>query len=243
MDSPVEDEYLSDNESLNDPDYESEMEDVTNKLKVKKEKPMKLSLKDDGDEDEDEDEDEDDEEGEDETIPDDDDDDIVVEDENDELDNPVKMQTSMFPENDVKINLSDDDDDSDYDDSYYEKFDSELKQDYISDYHANLLQNNYDEIETLTKITGVNKDGINDDIHRTLPILTKYEKARILGLRAKQIENGSLPLIELDKSIIDPYLIAIKELEQKKIPYIIKRPLPNGASEYWKVKDLELILE
>ena len=54
------------------------------------------------------------------------------------------------------------------------------------------MQNNYDEIETLTKITGVNKDGINDDIHRTLPILTKYEKARILGLRAKQIENGSL---------------------------------------------------
>ena len=31
------------------------------------------------------------------------------------------------------------------------------------------------------------------------------------------------------------------ELKEKKIPFIIKRPIPGGGSEYWNVKDLELI--
>ena len=111
-------------------------------------------------------------------------------------------------------------------------------------YHNNLLQHNYNEIETLSKITGRKMDNtINDSLHRTLPILTKYEKARVLGIRAKQIENGSLPLIEVDNDIIDAYLIAQKELNEKKIPFIIKRPLPNGACEYWKLNDLELICD
>ena len=240
MESPT--DYLSDaDESLNDEEYDSGLEDVTNKLTAKKEKPLKLSVKDEGDEDEDYEDEEDEED--DDIIPDDEDDedeDNNIDSDVDDKNTPIKLQSSNVDDN-IDIDLSDDDDE--YDDNYYEKFDSELKQDYILNYHANLLQNNYDEIETLTKLTGVTKDGITDNIHRTLPILTKYEKARILGLRAKQIENGSLPLIELDKSIIDPYLIAIKELEQKKIPYIIKRPLPNGASEYWKLKDLELLLE
>jgi hypothetical protein len=29
------------------------------------------------------------------------------------------------------------------------------------------------------------------------------------------------------------------ELKQKRIPFIIRRPLPNGGSEYWRVQDLE----
>ena len=41
--------------------------------------------------------------------------------------------------------------------------------------------------------------------------------------------------------MIDGYNIALLELEQKKIPFIIQRPMPNGGSEYWKVSDLEII--
>ena len=242
MDSPT--DYLSDNDSGIE-EYESEIEDVTNKIIAKKEKPIKLSFNDDEDDDDDDDDDdvEDDDDG---VIDDDTDDDIVDKSDVDEdlgdeeVDTDKKYYNKEIEEN-ANINLSDDSDDE-YDDNYYEKIDSELKQDYIMKYHSNLMQNNYDEIETLSKITGLNKYGITDELHKTVPILTKYEKARILGLRAKQLENGSLPLVELDKSIIDPYLIAIKELEQKKIPFIIKRPLPNGACEYWKIKDLELLL-
>ena len=235
MDSPS--EYLSDNDSINE-NYESEIEDVTDKITAKKEKPMKLALKDDGDEDEDDDMDDDEDEDDIEENEDDSDIDGVDLDEDDE--NYTSNKITNINDN-IDINISEDSDD-DYDDSYFEKIDSELKQDYIMKYHSNLMQNNYDEIETLSKITGINNYGINDELHKTVPILTKYEKARVLGLRAKQIENGSLPLIELDKSIIDPYLIAVKELELKKIPFIIKRPLPNGACEYWKIKDLELLL-
>tara|TARA_B110000305_G_C19254724_1_gene546518 strand:+ start:110 stop:826 length:717 start_codon:yes stop_codon:yes gene_type:complete len=238
MDSPT--EYLSDIDSINE-NYESEIEDVTDKITAKKEKPMKLALKDDGDEDEDElENDEDEDEDDIEENGDDSDNDIDEVDLDDDGNYTSNKIVSDINDN-IDINISEESDD-DYDDSYFEKIDSELKQDYIMKHHSNLMQNNYDEIETLSKITGINKYGINDELHKTVPILTKYEKARVLGLRAKQLENGSLPLIELDKSIIDPYLIAVKELDQKKIPFIIKRPLPNGACEYWKIKDLELLL-
>lgn len=242
MDSPNE-EYLSEVESIdNDFDEENDelIEDVTNKITVKKkEKPMKLSIVDDGDEDDEviDGVDEDDE-LEDEELDEENEEVEIYDDDNNKAES---INTNTMNIGDVKFDISDDEDDSDYDDSYYEKFDSELKQDYILEHHTNLLQNNYDEIETLSKIASSNAYGIDDKLHKTIPILTKYEKARILGLRAKQIENGSLPLVEIDKSIIDSYLIANMELEQKKIPFIIKRPLPNGANEYWKVKDLEVL--
>ena len=45
-----------------------------------------------------------------------------------------------------------------------------------------------------------------------------------------------------DDNVIDGYLIALKEFEEKKIPFIIKRPLPNGGCEYWKAADLEILV-
>ena len=71
--------------------------------------------------------------------------------------------------------------------------------------------------------------------------MTRYEKAKILGLRAKQINSGGEPFIEVEPNIIDGITIAEMELKNKKIPFIIRRPLPNGHSEYWKVKDLEIL--
>jgi len=52
---------------------------------------------------------------------------------------------------------------------------------------------------------------------------------------------GAKPLVELGSEVMDGYLIAKKEFELKKIPFIIKRPMPNGGCEYWKFKDLESI--
>ena len=128
----------------------------------------------------------------------------------------------------------------DEEDEYFRKFDENLKSDIISKYHPEMLQHNYEEIESLTTLTY--KDGLIDDpIHRTLPFLTKYERARVLGERAKQLNSGAKPFVNVDESVIDGYLIAMKELEEKKIPFIIRRPLPNGASEYWKLKDLEIL--
>ena len=80
------------------------------------------------------------------------------------------------------------------------------------------------------------------DLHRTLPFMTKYEKARVLGQRSKQIECGTNPLIKVPEGIIDAHIIAELELQEQKIPFIIRRPIPGGGSEYWKLKDLEIIL-
>ena len=43
------------------------------------------------------------------------------------------------------------------------------------------------------------------------------------------------------KSIIDGYIIAELELREKKLPFIIRRPIPSGGCEYWNLRDLELI--
>ena len=114
-----------------------------------------------------------------------------------------------------------------------------MREDLISNFHPESKSHNYEEIKQLAKVTR-NKNGIIvDELHKTIPILTKYEKTRILGQRAKQIETGAVTLVQVPPNIIDSYLIAKLELAQNKIPFIIRRPLPNGGMEYWYVSDLE----
>ena len=72
---------------------------------------------------------------------------------------------------------------------------------------------------------------------KTIPVLTKYEKARILGYRAKQIECGAKPFID-PGDIISSIDIAKKELYSKKLPFIIRRPLPDGTFEDWPIQEL-----
>ena len=133
-----------------------------------------------------------------------------------------------------------DDYDSD-DDNYLQKLDDVNKKNIIKEFHPELLQHNHYEIEALTRIVRNQQGQIVDPLHKTIPFITKYERARILGERAKQINMGAKPLTEIGPEIIDGYLIAEKEFSEKKIPFIVKRPLPNGGCEYWKFKDLEVI--
>lgn len=145
---------------------------------------------------------------------------------------------SMFEKHDSDYDSDDDDDD---DEDYLQKFDNEIRENYIMNFHPESQINNYDEIYNLAKVQR-NKDNIIvDNLHKTVPILTKFEKTKILGVRAKQINNGAKPMITLKNPVIDGYLIALKELEEKKIPVIIRRPLPNNTSEYWHLQDLEVI--
>ena len=69
------------------------------------------------------------------------------------------------------------------------------------------------------------------------PILSKYEKTKILGVRAEQIRHRSKPLIIVPKHITDELDIAEEELKQRKMPFIIERKIGN-KSEYWKIEDL-----
>ena len=121
------------------------------------------------------------------------------------------------------------------------KFDKDLKKNYLESYHPEAYSHNFEEVKMMANVVRDENNNIIDPLHKTIPFMTKFEKSRILGQRAKQIDSGATPFVKVDKTMIDGYLIALKELEEKKIPFIIKRPLPNGGFEYWNVSDLELV--
>mgnify|MGYP001310375282 FL=1 len=174
--------------------------------------------------------------------------DIDDEDDDEENNSGIIMQTTEIPvstfveeKTDLdEISSEEDSDDEEYDENM-QKLEQEINQDFLHSYHPETKQINYKELLTLSNVTRNKKGVIIDPLHQTIPILTRYEKAKILGLRAKQINHGAKPFVELTKDIIDGHTIAYMELKQNKIPFIIRRPMPNGGSEYWKVSDLEIL--
>jgi DNA-directed RNA polymerase I, II, and III subunit RPABC2 len=96
---------------------------------------------------------------------------------------------------------------------------------------------NYDEIYDEKKeepyVIVQNSDRI------TLPKLTKYEKVRLIGTRAKQILLGAKVMIK-NTSGLDPIEIAKLELAEKMIPIKIKRILPDNTVEIWKLSELDI---
>jgi DNA-directed RNA polymerase I, II, and III subunit RPABC2 len=163
-------------------------------------------------------------------------------DENNIITSSKKDKSSNINKTNINLNIEDSDSENeDADEKYLQKFDSEINRNYLIDFHPECLINNYDEIQSLTKIVRDANYNIIDPLHKTIPFLTKYEKTRIIGQRAKQINAGAKPFIKVPENVIDGYLIALLELREKRIPFIIRRPLPSGGCEYWNVKDLEEI--
>ena len=118
----------------------------------------------------------------------------------------------------------------------------------LEDYEENKTLSDDEEYDNETIIPSVNiPDSIefykNYNIYSknkiTDPCLTKYEKTKVISERCQQIENGSVIYIPLNDKLQDSYSIALEEFKQKKIPFIICRPLPNSKDfEYWKLNDL-----
>ena len=77
-----------------------------------------------------------------------------------------------------------------------------------------------------------------DSKHSTYPFLTQYEKTKCISFRASQIEHGAAPYIVVPEGVTDAYNIAKMELEAKRLPYILKRTLPDGSFEVWRMSDL-----
>lgn len=198
----------------------------------------------------DEDEDEDSIKNVDDADPEDDDsdaDDSEPEDDNDDYHieegySEKQLSKTIKPKKTRQIIIEDDDDDDDEnEENYLQKFDNEINKNYIMEFHSECLNHNSDEVSKLSRVIRDENNIVIDPLHRTIPYLTKYEKARVLGQRAKQIETGSKPFVKVSENIIDSYVIAELELREKKIPFIIKRPIPGGAFEYWNLRDLEII--
>jgi TPR repeat protein/DNA-directed RNA polymerase subunit K/omega len=152
----------------------------------------------------------------------------------------LEKTTSTTPITDITQSLNMESDDED--DEEYTKIDEDILKAYKKNHHPEEEELTNEQIMSRCGIVRDNNNNIIDPLHKTLPVLTKYEYAKIIGLRSAQIESGAAPLIPLESSIIDGYLIAEMEIRNKKLPYIIRRPLPGGGSEYWKLEDLEILI-
>ena len=137
---------------------------------------------------------------------------------------------------------SEDEDYSSSDEEIENKVNNEFKAQFMKNIHPEEFHDNYNYIKLMTNVTRDDLNLVKDQNHVTLPILTKYEKARVLGLRISQLNKGAKPYIEnKNHHIIDMHIIAETELKEKRLPFIIMRPFPNGKKEYWKLEDLEII--
>jgi DNA-directed RNA polymerase I, II, and III subunit RPABC2 len=72
---------------------------------------------------------------------------------------------------------------------------------------------------------------------RTSPYMTKYERARIIGTRALQISMNAPVMVDTE-GMTDPMAIAEKEINAKLVPFIVRRFLPDGTYEDWRVSEL-----
>jgi len=68
----------------------------------------------------------------------------------------------------------------------------------------------------------------NGEIITGPPTLTRFEKARIMGARALQLSLGAPVFIEMPKDATTSLQIAMEELNQRVIPIVIRRTLPNS---------------
>lgn len=82
--------------------------------------------------------------------------------------------------------------------------------------------------------------------NRTSCVMTRFEKAKVLGMRTEQIARGAPPLIDLaqlppaDRTRADR--VAAEELRQLKTPFVLGRNLPNGEREYWRIRDMIVMM-
>ena len=128
-------------------------------------------------------------------------------------------------------------------------------EDISTKYSSKLTEETYDELENdietiehvpLNKFDIISHEKTYDkymsslNSRVSLPYITKYEKAKLLGIRAQQIASGSVPLIDIEDKI-NVREIVKEELRQKKMPLIVRRFLPDGRWEDWKLTDFKNI--
>ena len=94
----------------------------------------------------------------------------------------VKKQTESEEEAIKEAEPSSSEDETSDDEDEFKKFEQENSMNKLLNYHPEIKQISYKELQALTKISRNDEGIIIDPLHTTFPILTRYEKARIIGL-------------------------------------------------------------
>ena len=78
-----------------------------------------------------------------------------------------------------------------------------------------------------------------NDSRVSRPVLTRYERASIMGRRMEQLQRGAIPFVEIPAGTsTNAHDVALLELEQRKLPFIVVRKLPDGKKEEWRLSEL-----
>ena len=176
---------------------------------------------------------------------------VIIEQDSDEENKYKSEDNDIYQDDQENDNLSDDkneiddedkeinndDDDKDDDDK-----DDQKKHDYDNDkcVYNYVEDKSDDEIDLMfdDDIISESSDVVPTNQRRTKPILSKYEKTRLLGDRTQQLTLGAKPMIK-NVNNMDPKNIAEEEIKQNVIPLKIQRPLPNGKKEIWYIHELK----
>ena len=96
------------------------------------------------------------------------------------------------------------------------------------------------EDETVVEFDVVKHEEALDKVTKpkqTSPFLTKYERARLLGIRTQQLNRNAIPTVKVGK-LRDTKEIAKKELLDRTMPLKVRRYLPNNTYEDWSLEEL-----
>lgn len=74
-------------------------------------------------------------------------------------------------------------------------------------------------------------------VRRPPVAMTKYEHAKVIGVRAEQIARGAQPFVIDDGGRFDPIAIAVRELNAGVLPFVVVRRLPDGTQENRRLRD------
>jgi DNA-directed RNA polymerase subunit K/omega len=166
------------------------------------------------------------------------------EDEDDELDSDDEDSVAESPAPDADAVVLPaaspaNDDDADFPVTLDEiaEFDRNDVQNFIQKTHPQEFIPSVREVAEKSIVHRTDDESVEDEKHRTLYKMTKFEFVKVIGLRKKQLDDGCEPLIATD--LMDSYLIAVEELRQKVLPFIICRYLPNGT-EMVRIQDLKI---
>ena len=81
----------------------------------------------------------------------------------------------------------------------------------------------------------------DDPYHKSMPFLSTFERTKILGMRTNQLAQGARPYIQVPAHITNVLDIAKLELEQRRLPIIVKRHMPDGRYEKFRLSDFILL--
>jgi DNA-directed RNA polymerase I, II, and III subunit RPABC2 len=112
---------------------------------------------------------------------------------------------------------------------------------FLALHHPECRVDYVEEVQTKLPLSSYPSVNSKDPNHKSVPYLTQYEKTKIIGFRSNQLSQGARPLIQVPTHVTDVMDIARLELEQKRLPFLLKRPMPDGTYEYWRLADLIIL--